>query len=271
MRAGLTFKGISSTELGLTMRTNSRMVIPQINRSSIAMLHRPGSVDFGIDTYAEGEISVTFTWLCTSPSEAMAKAETISGWLHNDGNYHELMFNDYPNRKYYAKVTSAVPLQKGPCKGTITVTFTVNPPYAFALDNTPIDPQAVQDMLLWDTAYLAGNQYTQTLTANGAIRFTLSGNHSDKPIIKLIGHISPGLTLSYKTQQWQYTALLPYDGIRINCKNETVRRISDNANLFQHVNPQRSAFFEITPGKNQINVVGVSDFLTVIIELNPAY
>lgn len=273
MRSGVVFKGVSSRDLGLTMRTVNWPIIPSSTRSIVNVPKRPGSVDFGIDTYLDGDATLIFSWLCRTSAEAMEKGGIVSGWLHNDGKYHELINLNYPNRKYYAKVTSAVPMIVDPCVGSVSVTFTFNPPYPFALDNSPVSPQDVQDRLLWDTAAMDGNAYVQTFETNGEMRFTLTGTGTVKPVIRVVGYIPSGFNLVYGAQQWQYSALLAYDGIKIDCENETVTRMSDGESLFGYVSPWN--YFSLSPGQVQFGVSGVAGAfpksLTIAVELSPNY
>jgi len=273
MRPGVKFKNISSRDLGLTMRTVNWPIIPSSTRSIVNVPNRPGSVDFGTDTYLDGDATLVFSWICKTPAEALEKGETLSGWLHNDGEYYELINLSYPTRKYYAKVTSAVPMMIDPCVGSVTVTFTFNPPYPFALDNSPISPQDEQDRLLWDTAAMDGNTYVQTFETNGDMRFTLTGTGTVKPVIRVVGYIPSGFNLVYGAQQWQYNALLAYDGIKIDCENETVTRMSDGESLFGYVSP--ADFFVLSPGQIQFSVSGVAGAfpksLTIAVELSPNY
>lgn len=273
MKSGIIFKGISSRDLGLTMRTVSWPIIPSASRSYINVMKRPGSVDFGTDTYLEAEATLTFSWLCKTPAEAMEKGEIISGWLHNDGNYHELINLNYPNRKYYAKVSSAVPLIIDPCTGSVTVTFVFNPPYPFALDNSPVSPQDMQERLLWDTATLYGNTYLQTFSADGNMRFTIAGTGTAKSKIQLIGYIQNGFRLVYGSQQWQCNLTVAHDGILIDCENETITRMSDGESLYAYASP--ADFFEFSPGQIQIAVSGVVGAfpknIAIAVELSPNY
>lgn len=255
MKPGITFKGVSSRDLGLTMKSGARLVLPGVSRSYVDVVGYPGAVDFGQDTYTEGQMQLSFSWISVTMEDSSRVVDSIVGWLHNDGKYYDLVFSDSPQKKYRAKVTEAVQLQVESHIGRVDVTFTVNPPYAFTLDGAPMSPAKLQEMLLWDTANLEGHQYRQDFPASGFMRFTNRGVAPVRPVIRLNNIVPSGITLTYGSQSWQYTGpAVLYDSILIDCQNETVTRGSDGANLFPNVNPAKDDFFQLQPGKLQINV-----------------
>ena len=91
MRPGVKFKNISSRDLGLTMRTVNWPIIPSSTRSIVNVPNRPGSVDFGTDTYLDGDATLVFSWICKTPAEALEK-----GLLRaiDDGSFDEKFFNN---------------------------------------------------------------------------------------------------------------------------------------------------------------------------------
>jgi predicted phage tail component-like protein len=269
---GLTFKGIHSSVFNLIMLSDNRQVLSDVTRQT-KQIPGYGTVDFGNDTYNEKTLSVILTYVAASLEALQTQAEQIGGWLYNDGKYYDLIFDDAPQRKYKAKVTGKINLSQSTLIGKISVEFTCNPPYPYALDNSPVSPADVQSRLLWDTATLVGTQYLQDLSANGIMKFTAGGAHSVKPVIKIIGNIASGLTLTYGSQMWKYNAALLFDGIIIDCVAQTVTRMSDGANLFPSVDVVKDDYFNLAIGQQSIAVSGVVDVwpndLTVIIEFTP--
>lgn len=273
---GITYKGLHSSQFGLHLHSDNRQVLSDVTRYTTQVPGVPGTIDFGMDTYGEKELTVTLHYAYNaSMSVLMEVSEQISGWLYNDGQYHDLIFDDQPQRKYRAKVVSHVDNQPDGTATALQVAFICNPPYAFDLDNNPISPEDVQERLLWDTATLdpAGKQYIQTFGAAGTMRFTVGGAQPVKPKIKLMGYIPDGLTLTCGSQMWEYKAALLYDGILIDCDAQTVTRMSDGENLFSNVDPAKDAYFELLPGQQEIDVAGVGGAwpydLTVAVEFTP--
>ena len=273
---GVTFHGIHSSSLLLNMVSDNRGIFPTATRKTVQVPLLHGSVDFEMDTYDELSQRITFSYNFHNDTKKLREfARDVRGWLYNDGKYYDLIFDDEPDRKYRAKVVAAVDLSQTATKGSFTVEFICNPPYQLLLNNTPVTGADEQARLLWDTATLdaTGCQYTQTFSANGTMRFTVAGASPVKPIIKLIGYIPSGLTLTYGTTVWMYNAEMLYDGIKIDCALESVTRMSDDANMFGNVNATYNDYFELAIGQQSIAVYGVSGAwpknLTVAVEFAP--
>lgn len=273
---GVSFKGLKSQSFGLTMTSDNRQVLSDVVRFVKQVPGYPGTIDFGNDTPNEKTISVIFTYnYKNQPPLLQSQMEQIGGWLFNDGNYYDLIFDDAPQRKYKAKCTGKIDLSQGKGVGTVKVDFTCNPPYPYALDNSPVSPADVQQRLLWDTMTLNGTQYLQDLTADGTMRFTVGGTLSVKPKIKLIGYVKSGLTLTYGAGKWKYIYDLLYDGILIDCNAQTVTRMSDGLNLFPYVDPTYDAYFSLSTGQQSIGVSGLGGTwpldLTIAVEFTPQF
>jgi predicted phage tail component-like protein len=240
--------------------------LPEITRQTIAVPKKIGTVDFGTDTYQEKQISVSLKGIYDTPALAVAASETISAWLYNDGTYRDLIFDYAPDRVYKAKVTSAVNAQIGKSV-TFQISFVCNPPFPY-VNGILLTPEEI----LWTTADLDGNQYIQSFSADGSMRFVVSGNSNIKPKITLLNYIKSGLLLEYGTQEWQYDGDIIYDGIVIDCENETVTRLSDGSNLYSNVNESKDNYFELEAGQAEIAISGVTgaypNNLVVIIEVN---
>ena len=267
---GLTFKGLHSNDFNLTMQSNDRAILSDVVRQT-QFIQGFGTVDFGTDTYNENPLSVKFIYCANSLEDLRAQMELIGGWLYNDGQYYDLIFDDAPNRKYKAKVISKVDVSKIALVGILTVEFNCNPGYPFALDNSPVSPADVQKRLLWDTARLDGIQYLQDFAANGTVDFTVGGTQSVKPVIKLIGTIKSGFKLTYGTQIWEYDSDIIFDGIKIDCFAQIVTKMSDGSSLFDYVNETNYAYFELAIGQQSINISGVNGDLTIAVEFTPQY
>jgi predicted phage tail component-like protein len=256
------------------MVSDTRTMLPDVTRQT-KIVPGYGTYDFGNDTYNEKSLKIIFTYCASSLEALQIQMEQIGGWLYNDGLYHDLIFDDAPDRIYNAKVISKVDLTKKSLIGSISVDFNCNPYYPHDHNNLPISPADVQARLLWDTAKLDGIQYLQDFSANGSMRFTVGGTNAVKPKIKLIGNIQNGLTLTYGSAVWKYNAALLFDGIIIDCDTETVTRMSDGANLFSNVDLTEYAYFNLAIGQQQIAVTGVvgawPNDMTVAVEFTPQY
>lgn len=273
---GVTFKSLHSyNNFKLTMLSDNRNLLGDVTRQT-KFVPGLGLVDFGNDTYQEKPLTVKFHYCAATPEDLAAQMELIGGWLYDDGQFHDLIFDDSPSRKYRVKVLKAVPLNQEDLIGEITVEFTCNPAHPLGLDNQPITPADIQKQLLWDTASLEGTQYLQEFSAAGNMDFTVNGNYPVKPRIGLFGNVPAGLKLTYGSQNWQYDPALLNDGILIDCAAETVTKMSDGTNLFDGVNFSYDDFFVLSPGQNRIVVTatGLSTWpssLYIFIEFTPIF
>jgi predicted phage tail component-like protein len=262
MNYGVTFKGLHSyNDFKLIMLSDNRQVLADVVRQT-KFVPGYGTVDFGNDTYNEKAIRVNFTYIAASLMDLQTQMEQVGGWLYNDGLYHDLIFDDAPLRKYHAKVTGRIDLSQSRYLAKLSIEFVCNPPYPFALDNSPVSPADVAARLLWDTALLSGTTYFQEFTADGNMKFTVGGTHTVKPVIFLIGYVPSGLQLTYitggVTYYWKYNALEAWDTIVIDCDASTVKQGSDDANLYANVDGTKNTYFQLAAGQNSIAVAGVS-------------
>ncbi len=249
---GLNYKGISSKSFGLNMKSENRGLLPTVTRQTISVPKRMGVVDFENDTYGEKEITVLLSGIYNNSVEAMQASEQISAWLYNDGKYHDLIFDDQPDRIYKAKIATKIDV--APSKSvTIQVSFICNPPFPY-VNGILLTPENI----IWNNADLDGNQYYKSFDANSSIKLTVNGTTSVKPKIKLINYIQSGLKLAYNSTEWQFNDNIYYDGILIDCEAETVTKLSDGSNLYPFVNPLKDTYFELEVGQVEIAVTGVT-------------
>lgn len=248
--------------MGVLLKRDSRTMLSDVNRLTQEVVGMDGLADFGNDSYKEKSFELTLEYDYFSDWPGMRKQmRRIGGWLYDDGQYHQLIFDDEPDVYYMAKVTNSVTYSQNDAYCLISVTFTCNPPHPFLIDgNRPLSPADVQSQLLWNTARLdnAGMQYFQDFSADGIMKFTVGGARSIRPVIKLTGYIKSGIALSFGTSSLKYNADLIYDEIKIDCNAKTVTQISNGANLFSNLDPNQNTFFEIPPGQQQIGISGVS-------------
>lgn len=265
-----TYGGVSSSTYNITCNREIHSILPDQRKYTKEIPLKDGYIDFGIGGYGIRQISVDLFFDGTY-NELQAMREQIIVWLSNsEGVAKQLAFSDEPNRYYLAKIYSALNFELKTNNQIGTIVFECNPPWQYenGILLTPLE-------IAWNTTDgLDGIQYVKTFTASGSVRLTNTGTQPVKPVIKLIGYIKSGLNLTYGTQQWQYDADLIYDGIVIDCANETVVQASSGANLFGNVNAIKNDYFEFASGQIEITVTatGLSSFpndLVMFIEFTP--
>ena len=270
MSTGLTFKGIHSSTFFLVMKSNNRQPLSNVTRYTQQVPGLHGVIDYGNDTYAETQKTVLLQYnYHLSMANLMEQAEKVAAWLYNDGEYHDLIFDDQPTRIFKAKVVSQIDVSPGNSLVGLSVTFVCNPPWPYVngVLQTP-------EEIIWQTAVKDGNQYMQAFTAPGHMRFTNIGTLAAVPKIKLLNNIPAGLKLTYNGDSWQYDASLTNDGIIIDSANQTVTRASDGHNLYQNVNPTKDTYFYFAPGQVNIDVTATGlgawpNNLIIIVEFTP--
>lgn len=261
---GLTFKNIHSDTLNLIVKSVNRQLFPDVTRYTQSVPGLDGVIDYGGDTYGSKQIGVLLQYNHRhNMTNLMEQSEKIGAWLYNDGQYHDLIFDDQPTRVYKAKMATKVDLSPG---DGFSVSFVCNPPWPY-VDGVPLTPADI----LWTTAEKEDNQFIQEFTESGYMRFVNQGSLPVKPIIKLTGNIPTGLTLAYGAAEWQYNAAIYNDGIVINCESETVTRMSDGENLLSNV---EGDFFELATGNIQLDLTATGlyvwpDSVTVLVDMTP--
>lgn len=271
---GITFKGIHSSQFDLMLKSDNRQALSNVTRYTVQVPGCAGSVDFGGDTYGEGQISVILTYVYRYDMAGLMKTiEQVGGWLYDDGSYYDLIFDDAPNRKYKAKMAANLDVPPADGYVDLKIIFTVNPPHPFDLNNNPITPADIAARLIWDTAMLDpdGKQYLQTFPNNGNMRFTIGGTMPVKPVIKLIGNIPPSLSLTCGGVTLKFEQGIMYDGAQIDCDAHTVTRMSDGLSLYEYLAAGYDNFFKLKPGQVEIEVSAGSwsGYLSLAIEFTP--
>lgn len=244
------YGGIESNAFGITCDRETHHILPE-QRSYIKEIPGlDGAIDFGIGGYKERVITLAI-YYDGNYSTLRANREKIIAWLYSKaGEYKKLEFGDEDGKYYNAKVLAAFDFENADDRKIGTIQFTCNPPWQYR-NGILLTP----DETAWNTQDgLEGTQYKKEFTASDSIRITNTGTMSVKPVIKLIGNIPSGLTLTYGLQVWKYNSALQNDGIKIDCFAETVTRMSDSTNLFGNVDSTDDAYFEIASGQAEIDV-----------------
>ena len=263
-KLGFSYGDIHSSAFDIVANRDLLSTLPEQRKYATTIPSRDGYVDYGIGGYSERTLTVDIYYL-GELSKLRGRLDEITAWLANvRGKSKKLIFDDAPDRHYMAKIFAPIELTVSPTRHIGTIVFECNPPWAIK-NGIALSPEN----LLWDTMTLTGAyQYTQTLGVD-KVRFTVKGSAAVKPIIKLIGYIEDGVTLTVGSDKFTYSAGLAYDGIIIDCDNETVTRASDGQNLFGNVSPTDNTFFELEPGAIEMGIEGATDKLTLIIEYKP--
>ena len=268
MRNYIIFDGIDSRTFGLYFEINSVSILPAQRECTQEIPLLDGVVDYNIGSYDRRIIRTTaiFPELL---SKMRANQDKIEAWLGGSRMPKKLILGNRPDRYYMAKITTALDFDLKNDRRLGDVEFVCNPPWCFLNDGTLLTPEQIN----WVNAKTAENQFIKEFDKADVIRFVNNGNVSIKPIIKIFGNIKPGLQLKYKSNCLQLNCDCVFEGIEIDCFNETVRRISDGSNLSAFLDTTNNSFCSIDSGNAEIEVSmpNLSEYpksITIIIEFN---
>lgn len=259
---------IESGTFGLSCGTEIHSLLPEKRKYVQEIPGLDGVADFGISGYAARVITKPIYF--TGPyAELRRNRENIIAWLYNDGAPKKLIFGSEPDRYYMAKVYAALEFENTSDRHIGDIQFECNPPWQYLSDGTLLTPEE----MIYVNCIIDGQQYIKEFSGSGSIKFYNKGTKSVKPIIKVIGHVKSGFTLTYGTESLKINTDVGFEGVKIDCAKETLTRMSDNGSLYSSLDPDAADFFELSPGKCEISVSGGSlgaypDAVTVIIEFN---
>lgn len=260
------YGGIKSGVFHITCGTERHCILPEKRKYVQEITGCDGVADFGIKGYGVGIITLPI-YFDGDYADLRANREKITSWLYNDGTPKKLIFGNAPDGYYLAKIYAAIDFDNSSDRHIGDIQFECNPPWRFLADGTALTPEQIN----WLDCDTDKNQFVKEFTSNGSMKFVNKGLPT-KPVIKLIGNIKSGLLLTCGTQNLMLNIDAVFDGIEVDCNNETVTRMSDGANLYSFIESSASDFFEF-PSGNIVLSVSQPDTgeypksLTVIVEM----
>lgn len=260
------YGGIESSVFGITCGTERHSILPAKRKYVQEITGYDGVVDFEIPGYDVRVITLP-VYFEGNYADLRANRERIIAWLSNNGKPKKLIFGNAPERYYMAKIYAALDFENADDLYIGDIQFECNPPWQYLLDGTALTPEQVN----WLNCDTETNQFVKEFSTDGTIRFVNSGVPI-KPIIKIIGNIKSGITLTYDEQSLKVDTNTVFDGIAVDCNAETVTRMSDGANLYSFIDPNHDAFFEFQTGNCELcitmpDIGAYPDSITVIIEV----
>lgn len=241
------FGNIESGEFGLTFGTEIHSILPEKRKCVQEIIGIDGVVDFGIGGYGVRVITLP-VYFDGDYARLRKNRERILSWLYDDGAPKKLILGTEPDRYYLAKVYTALEFENTDDRHIGDIQFECNPPWQYLLDGTKLTPEQIT----YVNCETDGGQFIKEFTENGSIRFYNNGSNTVKPVIKLIGCNMADITLTYGGKTLKLTKAAGYDGIEINCSAETVKRMSNGANLYEIIDAENADFFELQPGQCEI-------------------
>lgn len=247
MRNGFKFKNIHSSDLGVTVKTKSRPIRPEVKSFTADIPCRDGTYDFsrsnpmGREFFYDRIISVS-VFVQTDSLEAMQnKLSELAVWLTGEG---ELIFDDMPHTVWNGRILDEIiylPEHAGRC-AVIELSFKVKPfsTCVFSSDGPVIDFEVPLDynIPIGIDAYLKG-----TVTGNGSINVLNFGDRPVRPVIKLTGS-AEDVIINACGKKLSFSAS---GDVIIDCANQNVKDDSGYIAV-------SGEFFELRAGVNEINI-----------------
>lgn len=264
------YGGIESNVFHITCDCETHSILPALRSYTQEVPGMDGVVDYEIGGYQTRIISVPI-YFDGDYADLRANREAIVVWLSNDGKPKELIFGNQPDRYYKAKIFSELNFTNTNSRLIATIEFECNPPWQYSQSGILLTPE----QLNYSISEIDNNQFIKSFSENGTMRFVNKGSAPVKPILKIIGYIAPGTILTYNGKKIILNSEAIYDGIAVDCKNETVVRMSDNANYFEYLDLS-SEFFSLESGNCEIEFFQpeIDDFpkcTTVIVQFDAEY
>ncbi len=259
----IVFNDISSDDIGVVVKLTSFGVMPERNRITQSIIGADGIIDYDIDSFGERPILFSFSFPYVAEGYAV-KCSLISDWLIADGKYKKLYLSEFPDRYYLAKAvgTSEATIENGVVR--IDCDFACNPPFAYALNGSLMDHTWLNDRGGWNTQKWGNTAYQKEIDTSGSIVVDYRGK-TIYPRIWLIGYINTLLTVTAGERSIKFMTTAGYDGMLIDCKSETITRLSDGDSWISNC-VINGGFFDIKSGTNEFALSGATKTVTMIID-----
>jgi len=260
------YGGIESNVFHISCGTEIHNILPDKRKYVQEIIGYDGVADFPIPGYGVRIITLPI-YFNGDYAELRANEDRISAWFYNDGNPKKLVFGNKQDCYYWAKVYAALSFENKSDGYIGDIQFECNPPWRYMFDGTALTPEYIA----WLNCETDTNQFIKEFTEEGVMRFVNQGLPA-RPIIKIIGNIQNGLCLKYGEQSLKLNGGAVFDGIVIDCNEETITRMSDGLNLYSFLDYIENDFFLFSTGNIELsltcpNIGKYPKSVTVIIEI----
>ena len=257
MKTGFTFKGVHTSTMGVTMRSKSRPILPEVRQSLLTLPSADGTLDYsaaneyGRSMSEDRMFTVLLYVSAADVFDLQCKASKLAVWLMGSG---ELIFDDMPEAVWEASVFDGidfVPESQGR-KALITVNFRVQP-FSHAafdvLDGITLDSDIhLSAMVPLNISSTMEYSFTGTSFTFDAFNYgsaPVRAKFIITPLTDAPGEIS--LLCGERGISVNCISFTGGSGIEINTEKCTV--IQNKVNASGLVTGQ---FFELAPGSNSV-------------------
>lgn len=133
MTNGFTIGGVHSDAFALIVNKKDIPITPPIESRLQEISGFDGAWDYGI-SYGAKPIELECTILADSKEDLKSKVRKLAGTLNPRKGAKPLIFDDEPDKMYYARLSNQIPLEQLGAFGTFTLQFVCPDPFTYAVD-----------------------------------------------------------------------------------------------------------------------------------------
>lgn len=232
MAYGFTFGGVHSDAFDLIINKKNVPITPPIQSRTQEISGFDGAWDYGV-SYGAREIEIECTMFGESKEDLKNNIRKLASVLNPRKGAKPLVFDDEPDKQYFARLSNQIPLDQLGSMGTFTLQFVCPDPFTYA---------------------------TELRTGNfgNDIAITHEGTHESKPILTVThGGGKGAITLTRAddiVETLEFTDESESGTYRIDCKEMTITK--DGAAAYHFVSGD---FFSMPEGRNSfVNTGNIS-------------
>ncbi len=226
---GFTLNGVHSDALFVQMAGKNVPLLPPLKENFENIAGKDGAWDFGVE-YDARPIEIDCVILADSTADLKVKLRSLIGYLNPRLGARALVFDDEPDKQYYARLTGQLPLEQIGAFGSFTLQLICPDPFTYST-------------------------IEKTVSGSTTLNLSNSGTYYAYPTLT-ITHGGGAGTLSLSridgvTQELTFSGSAPAGDYLVDCKEGTITK--DGAGAYQHLSGE---FFGFPGGSNTLTVSG---------------
>ncbi len=231
MANGFTFGGYHSDQFSILMNEKRIPILPPTKEHFETIPGKDGVWDFGTQ-YEKRPIEIDCTVLAADKADLKTKVRDLAGVLNPREGAKELIFDDEPDKLYYARFSGQLPLDQIGAFGTFTLTLVCPDPFVYSASE-------------------------EVRSGSDTIWATNNGTFVARPVLEITTNGGDGsVTVTHpdsSTQTLTFESSAPSGVYVVNCKEMTITK--DGTAAYQYLSGD---FFELHPGTNKIAITGTN-------------
>ena len=263
------YGGIESSRFFISCDTETHSILPEQRQYIVEIPGMDGVYDYNIRSYGTRVITKE-VYFDGDYAFLRAHQEEIIAWLANNGQYKKPIFGDKQDRYYMAKVVSAIEFTNTTNREIGSIQFVCNPPWQYSADGLALTPEYYALV----NSSVDNNQFVLEVSDTPTVMRLYNVGQAVKPVIKLIGYNPNQVIFNFGDQTVSFGGTSEiFDGIVIDCENETVTRMSDSQSVYSLMSGE---FITLPHGYSEITFMRAGNgqypvSLTAIVEFTPVY